>query len=224
MPLDPERRRRYQEQAGLTDAQIREAMGSLSVDRESAEAEGMSLEAVEDARASVQAIMEECLVMSAAYNQVALETNADARESVDEAVLREDRAVLEDSFTKDYRLTDPSGNTGGRDKTMDAVFSGKIRKETFGRGGFETLKDEFIVRGDTAISIGVFRMNATQMARNVKTGEVRRRRRFGTFKSTHTYVRQSDRWRLAASQLTLQPDPDNLPTPPEAADWVFVDD
>lgn len=224
MRMDPEKRRLYQERAGLTDQQIRETTGALTVNRESARAEGMDLRAVDQARQSVQDLMAECLVMSAEYNRVALETNRDARESVDQAVVAEDRAILEDSFTKDYRLTDPSGNTGGRDKTLDAIFSGKIRKETFGRGGFETLKDEFIVKGDTALSIGVFRMNATQMARNVKTGEVRRRRRFGTFKSTHTYVRQGGSWRLAASQLTLQPDPDNLPTSADAADWVFVDD
>jgi len=223
MPMDPERRRQYQERAGLTDEQIRQTVGTLSVDMEAAAAEGVDARQIEQARAAVQDIMQECTVMSAAYNQIALETDRDARDSVDTAELAADRAMLEDSFTKDYRLTDPAGNVGGRDKTLDAIFSGKIRKETFGRGGFETLKDEFIVKGDSAISVGVFRMNATQLARNIKTGEVRRRRRTGTFHSSHTYVRQGDRWRLAVSQLTLQPDPDNLPGP-DAADWVFVDD
>ncbi|GGK76589.1 DUF4440 domain-containing protein [Mangrovihabitans endophyticus] len=224
MPMDPERRQRYQERAGLTDEQIQQTTGTLTVDRAAAQADGVDLAQVDLARTAVQNIMAECTVISAAYNQIALETERDARDSVDQQDLAADRALLEDSFTKDYRLTDPAGNIGGRDKTMEAIFSGKIRKETFGRGGFETLSDEFMVKGDTAISVGVFRMNATQLARNIKTGETRRRRRTGTFRSTHTYVRSDDRWRLAASQLTLQPDPDNLPGPADAADWVFVDD
>jgi uncharacterized protein DUF4440 len=224
MPMDPERRRQYQERAGLTDAQIRETTGALTVDRESAQSLGLNADLIDQARTAVQDIMTDCTVMSAAYNQIALQTNRDARDSVDPKVLAEDRATLEDAFAKDYRLTDPAGNTGGRDKTLDAILSGKIRKETFGKGGFETVDEEFLVKGDSAISVGVFKMNATQMARNIKTGEVARRRRLGTFKSTHTYVREGDRWRLAASQLTLQPDPDNLPTPSDAAEWVFVDD
>lgn len=224
MPMDAERRRRYQERAGLTDAQIRETTGGLTLDRSAIEASGLNFAAADAARNEIEGLMAECVVMSAMYNEIARQTDADARDSVDAQQLSEDRATLEDSFTKDYRLTDPAGNTGARDKTLDAIFSGKIRKETFGRGGFETLKDEFIVKGDTAFSIGMFRMNATQMARNVRTGEQRRRRRTGTFKSTHTYVREGGRWRLAASQLTLQPDPDNQPSPTELGEWVFVDD
>jgi hypothetical protein len=221
MALDAERRQQYQRSAGLTDEQIRQTVGNLTVDREATRLNGLTDEHVENVRQAVGDIMTDCTIISANYNQIALETNRDARETAAEENLIADRELLEDSFSKDYRLTDPNGNVGGRDKTLEAIFSGKIRKETFGPGGFETLSEEFQVRGESAMSIGVFRLTATQMARNLKSGVVRRRPREGTFRSTHTYVFEEQRWRLAASQLTLlrgkgsaEPDPD----------WVFIDD
>jgi hypothetical protein len=221
MAMDPAKRREYQQRTGLTDEKIRQTMGNFTVDRDAARAKGLSDRQIDAARAGVQAVVEDCTIISAAYNETAKQANRDAREVVDRATLAADRATLAEAFTEDYRLTDPNGNVGGREKTLDAIFSGKIRKEAFGSGGFETLEDEFVIHGESAVSVGVFRMNATQMARNVKTGEIRRRERNGTFKTTHTYVLQKGAWRLASSQLTKMPD--ERPSP-EDANWVFIDD
>lgn len=222
MPLDPDRRRLLQQRTGLTEEQIRETTGALTVDMDAARANGLTDAQTEAARTAVQDIMSSCTIISAAYNQIAVQTDRNAIMAADPADLVADRAVLEDSFTKDYRLSDPEGNIVQLDETLTAIFSGRIRKESFGRGGFETLNEEFHVQRNSAISIGVFRMNATQMARNVRTGEVSRRPRVGTYRSTHTYVFDGDRWRLAASQLTLLRS--ETPSGRAAADWVFIND
>ena len=222
MAMDADRRRLYQQRTGLTDEQIRETTGALTVDMKAARANGMTDAQTEAARTAVQEVMTNCTVISANYNQIALETDGNALLAAEPIDLAADRATLQDSFTQDYKFTDSEGNVGNLDKTLETIFSGKIRKESFGRGGFETLDEEFHVRKESAISVGVFRMNATQMARNLKTGEVRRLPRVGTFRSTHTYVFDGKQWRLAASQLTMLPT--EIPAARPDPDWVFIND
>jgi hypothetical protein len=213
MAMDADRRRRYQDRAGITDEQVRQSIGGFTVNLATTQDSGLADAFVEDVRAAVQGIVTDVTLISAAYNQLALDTDGDARDAANPDELAIDREMLEAAITPNFRLTDPAGNVGNREKTLEAILSGKIRKDTFGPGGFETLQEEFIVRGQTAVSVGIFRMHATQMAMSVSTGEERRRRRDGTFRSTHTYVYENDRWRLAASQLTQLPD-----------DVVFVND
>jgi len=206
MAMDADRRRRYQDRAGLTDDQVRKTVGEFTVNLATTQDGGLADAYVEDVRAAVRDIVTDVTLISAAYNQLALTTDGDARDAANPDELASDREVLEAAFTPNYRLTDPAGTVNNREKTLETILSGKIRKDTFGVGGLETLQEEFIVRGQTAVSVGVFRMNATQMAMSVSTGEQRRLRRDGTFRSTHTYVYENDRWRLAASQLTQVPD------------------
>jgi hypothetical protein len=108
------------------------------------------------------------------------------------------------------------------EQTIDAIMSGKLRKDSFGRGGFETQLDDIEVYGDTATAFGRFVMAASQLARNRRTGEVVRRRRTGTFHTTHTWVRTDGRWRMAATHLTLRPG--TAPRRIDDDDWVYLED
>lgn len=216
MPLSEERRQELMRRADLTDEQIRETVGGFTLSASARSLSGLSDGDIDAAANEIAAMTQDCVVMSAAYNALGASIDGDAREAADERELESDKQVLEESFAEDYTFTDPNGNSGGRGKTLDAIFSGKIRKESFGRGGFETVSEEFRIIGDTAVSSGVFRMRATQLARNTRTGRTQRRRRDGTFKTTHTYIKRDGRWQLSATQLTE--------VPADRGEWVFVDD
>lgn len=216
--LDPKRSRAYMKRAGLTTTMINQTIGKITIDRMSAQASGLSKSAVEGARSGIQNSMVACTTISAMYNSLRETAQRDPREIVDRAELAADTAILEQLFAKEYRLTDPAGNVGDRQKSIDAILSGKIQKRTFGRGGFESTESVLQIHGTTATLTGEFKMRATQLARNKKTRAVERLARDGTFRSMHTYVFRDDRWQLAASQLTQTTEP-TLPS-----DWVFVND
>jgi Domain of unknown function (DUF4440) len=215
MALSTDRRRELQKQTGLTDQQLKETVGEFTVDAASAKASGLSKVQADSTRNALRQVVTDCTLISAKYNEVATRTNQDARTVVPAKEVAADRAALESLFAEEYRFTDPNGNVGDRDKTIDAILSGRVRKEGFGRKGFLTTEETLQLHGKTAVSSGSFHMRGSGIARNLTTGAETRRSRTGTYRTTHTYVQRDGRWQLAASQMT------QLPTRKTVA---FVDD
>ncbi len=216
--LDPKRRREYMKLAGLTPTMIKQTVGTITLDPMSVQASGLSAEVAQEALTAIETSTEDCTTISAMYNTVGQTSLQDPRDVVERANLLADTALLDQLFADEYQLTDSAGNVGDKQKTIDAILSGKIQKKTFGRGGFESSDGVLQVHGTTSILSGEFKMKATQLARNTKTGEIKRQPRNGTFRSTHTYIFRDDRWQLAASQLT---ETTKSTLPPG---WVFIND
>ncbi len=221
MALSLEKRTEYMRRANLTDEQLKETTGKFAINPANAQASESSEAVMAEAAASANLVAEECTVMSAYYNQLATETDRDARQVAEQSRVEEDRAVLESLFADEYRFTDPRGNVGDKAKTIDVILSGKVRRAGFGKAGFLTTKNEVQVHsnGESVVSIGQFTMRGTGLARNVKTGEIAQRSRSGTYRTTHTYVFRDKRWQLAASQMTRE-----RPEPAGDLDWEFIDD
>lgn len=216
--LDPKRRREYMKLAGLTPTMIKQTVGTITLDPMSVQASGLAAEVAEGAQAAIESSAEDCTTISAMYNSVAQTSLQDPRNIVERANLLADTSLLNQLFADEYQLTDSAGNVGDKQKTIDAILSGKIQKKTFGKGGFESTDGVLKVNGTTAVLSGEFKMQATQLARNTKTGAIKRQPRNGTFRSTHTYIFRDDRWQLAASQLT---ETTKSTLPPG---WEFIND
>jgi hypothetical protein len=157
------------------------------------------------ARAAVEAVRQlnsRCVLLSDKYNQAAIQTGRDARLAFDEAEVASDRKTLESLFADDFNFVDPFGVVGTRKTTIDNILSGKVRKDTF-----ETTAEALQVHGNTIVSTGLFKLKGSLRVRFTDSGVVRRRDISGDYHSTHTYVKRDGRLQLAASQLTLQPDP-----------------
>jgi hypothetical protein len=165
---------------------------------------GVSKIMVRKAQDAMMAINRRCVLTSVKYNAVALKTGEDARNSFDKAEVAKDRATLENLFAKEYNFVDPFGVVGTRDSTVEAILSGKVRKDSF-RTTAEAL--QILDKGNVIVSTGKFKMKGTVKVRFTASGEIRDRDISGTYLSTHTYVRRDGRLQLAASQLTLQPIP-----------------
>ncbi|MCA1561433.1 MAG: nuclear transport factor 2 family protein [Chloroflexi bacterium] len=221
MPISKTKRADYMRRAGLTEQQLRETTGTFTVDAVSAAKSGAPENVLNAAANGVQAMIQTCGIVSAVYNAAVKDADKDAREVLTESQVAEDRALLQTLFADEYRFTDPRGNVGDKAKTIEVILSGKVRKEGFGKAGFETTRNDFHVHGQgtTAVSIGEFKMKGSGLARNVKTGKTEQRSRTGIYRTTHTYIFRDDRWQLAASQMTRVPGggPDDL-------EWEFIDD
>src|SRR5207245_2254473 len=97
-----------------------------------------------------------CMVISAEYNQAAIDTGRDARLAFDAAKVERDQATLESLFADEYTFRDPFGVVGNKQTTITNILAGKIRKDGFGRDGFETTEETIQIHGNTAVSTGVF--------------------------------------------------------------------
>jgi len=221
VPFSVEKRAEYLRRANLTEEQLRETTGTFAINAVNARISGASDKARSDAAAAVSAVAEECTVISAFYNQLATETDQDARRVAEQSRLDEDRAALEALIADEYRFTDPRGNVGDKAKTIDVILSGKVRKAGFGKAGFLTTKNEVQVHanGESVVSIGEFTMRGTGLARHTRTGEVAQRNRSGTYRTTHTFILRDKRWQLAASQMTRE-----KPESQADLEWEFLDD
>jgi hypothetical protein len=149
----------------------------------------------------LQTVNARCTIFALKYNNLAMKTGKDARLSVAKEELQNDRAALEQCFAEEFSFKDPFGVTGNRQATIDNILSGKIRKDAFVTTG-ETLQ----IHGDVIVSTGSFKMKGSMRVK-YPSGAIRRRDISGTYLSTHTYIERDGRLQLAASQLTLQPEP-----------------
>lgn len=184
----------------LTKAQL----DMITTPRQKILTPGVPAAVVRTARNAMMAVNQECVLTSAKYNAVALKTGDDARKAFSKEEVAKDRAALERIFAEDYNFVDPFGVVGTRDSTIEAILSGKIRKDSF-RTTAEAL--QIHDKGNTIVSTGKFNTKAKVKVRFKDSGAVRDRDISGTYLSTHTYVNRDGRLQLASSHLTLQPDP-----------------
>jgi hypothetical protein len=186
--------------AALTTTQLK----MITTPRQEILTRGASAAAVRTARSAVIDVNRKCILTAAKYNEAALKTGDDARKVFDKAEVEQDRATLESLFTEDYNFVDPFGVVGNRDSTIDAILSGKIRKDSF-RTTAEAL--QIHDSGKTVVSTGKFNMKGKVQVRYKDSGAVRDRDLSGTYLSTHTFVTRDGRLQLASSHLTQQPSP-----------------
>jgi ketosteroid isomerase-like protein len=188
--------------AKLTPQTIQETIGTVKATAESARVSSLSAEQIASAEAGIQQLLVDCTEMSAAYNEAAKTTGADARLAMDQAKVSKDRATLESMFADEYTFVDPFGVVGNKQSTIENIMSGKIRREGFGKAGFETTESKLQVYGNTAVSTGTFSMQGSVSVRYVDSGAVRRRDISGVYHTTHTYIYRDGRWQLASSHMT----------------------
>ena len=186
--------------AGLTKTQL----NMITTPRQKILSTGVPAAQVRTARAAVMGVNRRCVLTSQKYNTAAIKTGDDARKSFSKDEVARDRAALEELFVKEYNFVDPFGVVGNRNSTIDAILSGKIRKDSF-RTTAEAL--QILDGGNTVVSTGKFNMKGSVEVQFKATGAVRRRDISGNYISTHTYVKRDGRLQLAASHLTLQPQP-----------------
>jgi len=192
-------------ETSLTPEQIDSTIGAFKVSPESAQRNGLAAEQIEAAQAGIRQLVMDCTLMSVKYNDLVSQTKRDARLALDPAEVERDRAALERLFADEYRFVDPFGVVGTKQSTIENIQMGKIRREGFGKEGFETQADTLEVYGNTAISKGTFAMRGSVGVRFTESGAVRRRDISGVYHTTHTYIFRDERWQLAASHVTKDP-------------------
>jgi hypothetical protein len=216
MAMEQELRRRYMEQAGLTEQQLEESLGLVTVAPAAVRVAGVTNRQVEAARQGVRRLMADVTILQAKYSTIARTADRDAREVTVDTELATDRGHLEMMIADEYRLTNPFGKTEGKAETINKILSGTIRPDNFGRDGFETTETEIQVHGtgriDTVVLCGSLVMRGAGLAA-FRTGEIRWRDLTGTYRTTHSFVLRDGRWQEAAAQMTM--------VPPEQ-DFVFV--
>jgi len=190
---------------GLTETKIAQAIGKITIDPRSAKASGLSARKIEAARVGVQAVASSCGVISARYSMAAQATTTAAR-TVPKEDVAADRAILEELFADEYRLTDPAANVWDKKRTIDVILAGNVRHQGLGVGGFQGLQAVLQVHADgtTAVVNGSFKTGATTIGQNSKTG-AGPRRCSGIFHTMHAYVFRDNRWQLASSHMTQEP-------------------
>src|SRR5262249_45002164 len=215
MPISDQQRRRIQEQAGLTDAQVEEAIGTFSVHEESARASGLSREDSEAVRREVRQVGADAALIAAKHNKIAQRTARNPLSEVSQQEIDAERAHLESILADQNNFINTLGNIAGQKPTMAALLNGSILYNPYGGGGLEATEGSLQIHGDTAVLISAFRMRGQGQARRTRSGEIYEQNLDGTYRTTHTFVRRDGRWQYTASQMTQIP---------EEMDFVFVAD
>jgi hypothetical protein len=215
MPMAVEQRRRIQEQAGLTDEQVEQAIGTFAVDEESARASGLTREQSEAVRQEVRQLGADAALIAAKYNNIARRTARNPLRELSQEEINADRAHLESLLADEYKFVNPFGNIEDKNRTIDVILNGRILYRSYGGEGFQATEGSLRVHGDTAVLISAFKMRGQGEARRTRTGEIYEQNLDGTYRTTHTFVRRDGRWQYTASQMT---------TVPEERDFVFVAD
>jgi Domain of unknown function (DUF4440) len=208
MSMDENRRREYKRQAGVTDAQLDQAIGAAKVSKTSADASGLAAADIGTAEQEVRQLIEDVTVISARYSELSKSSKKDAREVAAAAELNRDRALLQQLIGDDYRLATPFGTTQSKQEVIEAILSGTIRPQTWGRGGFESTEHELQVHGKgkphAVVSTGTLSMKGSGLVEH-ESGARRWRDLSGTYQTTHTYSLRDDHWELTASHMTKAP-------------------
>jgi hypothetical protein len=142
--------------------------------------------------------------ITAKYNDIAKAAGGDARNAVDKIELDRDTATLLSIFAEEYTLTDPYGNVHSRDANINAILSGIVQQEKFGKGGFETADDTIKVYADTAVWVGTIRMKGTMKVKT-SAGATRKKDISGVYRQTHNFAKREGRWLLTGTHMTQVP-------------------
>src|SRR5579864_8913167 len=102
MPMDPNKVSDYMNRAGLTDAQLAQMVGTITVQPENARiaiATGLQVDAIQQA---ILQRAQHCTIITALYNTVARASAKDPRQVASQADLDADRALLNEMFADEY--------------------------------------------------------------------------------------------------------------------------
>lgn len=215
MPISPAQRLRLQEQAGLTENQIDQVIGTFSIHAESAQVSGLSRDQSETVRQEVRQITADAAIIAAKYNKIARRTARNPLREVTQDEINADRAHLESFIADEYRFVNPFGNIEDKNRTIDVILNGRILYESYGGEGFQATEGSLRVYGDTAVLISAFKMRGQGEARMVQTGEIYEQNLDGTYRTIHTFIRRNGNWLFTHSQMT---------TVPQQRDFVFIAD
>lgn len=205
MPMTDERRREYQELTGLTDKELDEAIGNLTLDDRSADGSGLSRQELEQARDGVRQVMGDIIIISAKYNKIARRTDREVATELDQAEIDTDRAFLEELIGDEYKFMNPFGDREGKQRTIDVILNGRILFENYGRGGYESVQDLLQVHGDEAVYINVFRIDAHAQAVNRNNREVYEHDLGGSYRTMNNFIYRDGHWQATACQMTQMP-------------------
>jgi Domain of unknown function (DUF4440) len=193
--------------AELSEQQLHEAIGEFAVDETSARLSGLAAEEIGQIRQAVWEITAESVKITAKYNEIAKRTGADPAMQVAAAEVEADRARLDRSIADDYTFVNPFGHTENKERTIEVILSGLVQFDSIGRDGFETIEESLHIHGPTVVLISTLKMSGSGETKNLKTGEVHETDFTGTYRTTHTYVFEDERWKLHSSQMTeVQPE------------------
>jgi hypothetical protein len=209
MSMPHELRRSYMEAARMTDQQIEESIGRVTISAENERVLTASRSSIEAARDGVRQVMVDVTIIQAKYCEIAQRSGRDAREVTAPEELETDRELLNLMIADEYRLTNPFGKAEGKHETINKILSGTIRPEVWGRDGFEALETEVQVLGndpiETVVLYGTFFMRGAGLA-NFRTGESGWRDLTGRYRTTHSFVFRDGRWQETAAQMTAVPE------------------
>ena len=207
MPMSSEQRRRIQEQAGLTDEQLEQAVGRFSVHEESVRASALSMEQSEAVRQEVHQVGAEAALIAAKYNNIARRTARNPLREISQAEIDADRAHMESLIADEYQFINPFGKVEDKKSTIDVILNGRILFASYGGDGYQTTEGSLrIYGGDKAVLISAFKMLGHGEARRKSTGEVYEQNLDGAYRQIHTFVRRNGRWQYSASQMTTVPE------------------
>jgi hypothetical protein len=215
MPMSAEQRRSIQEQAGLTNEQVEQAVGSFAVHEESAQIAGLTRDESETVRREIRQVATDAALIAAKYNNIARRTDRNPLKETSTDEISADRAHLESLLADEYKFINPFGNIEDKTRTIDVILNGRILYSSYGGEGFRATEGSLRIHGDTAVLISAFKMRGQGEARRTKTGEVYEQNLDGTYRTTHHFARRDGNWQYTASQMT---------TIPEEREFVFLAD
>jgi hypothetical protein len=209
MSMPDELRRSYMDAARMTDQQVEESIGRVTIAAENERLSTASRQNLEAARDGVRQVMVDVTIIQAKYCAIQEEAGRDAREVTSPEELERDRELLNLMIADEYRLTNPFGKAEGKAETINKILSGTIRPQVWGRDGFEALETEVQVLGsepiETVVLYGTFFMRGAGLAA-FRTGETAWRDLTGRYRTTHSFVFRDGRWQETAAQMTALPD------------------
>jgi hypothetical protein len=243
VPISAEQRLRIQEQAGVTDEQLEQSIGTFAVDEDIARSSHLTTEQREAIRQEIRQLGADAALIAAKYNAIARRTARNPLREISQEEIDVDRAHLESMLADEYKFINPFGNIEDKSRTIDVILNGRILYSSYGaeptsvsepaprrwpiwlrwlqrpdraRGpGFQATEGSLRIHGDVAVLISAFRMRGQGEARRIRTGEIYEQNLDGTYRTKHTYVHRDGRWQYASSQMTAVP---------EQRDFVFVAD
>lgn len=112
------------------------------------------------------------------------------------ALIKRDGGVLERVLTDDYFTVYEGGQVGDRARLIAS-----LKSTTFGWDDWQRMETKVTVHGDTAITVGRFKVKAHTAQGNVESD----------WRSIGVLRKERGQWRLAASQFTII----RPPTPPK---------
>ncbi|GGM54587.1 hypothetical protein GCM10012275_27170 [Longimycelium tulufanense] len=226
MPVERKQQHRDTEWTSLSSEALERAIGDFTVDSGVTPDSGVTAEQVAEVRQAIKKLVAKAATISDKYIKIkdfAKKSGRSFEELVDPEEFSADRAVLNRIVADEYRLVAPHGEIVGKEKCINRMLHGAIRPQSLGPDGFETTEDTLQVHGNTAVSVGTFRMKGKWLTEHEATGEITEEVREFSYRTMHSFTFRNGRWQITASQMTdLRRPPVRFATGPgtdRPADW-----